>query len=220
VVIGRVVNEATGFDKESLNRSMKMTVPTMGPNTEFKPLKRNFLTFLSLKAAYLIPQLALRDSGICFDEAAQTYTYCCCMPPVTTSALNKPLSASRPDCATAAWDNMCERLDNRSFARSLSLLDNLMLRQRPGQSLTEYVHFMRQNFDDYNKTCEMIDGSAPINPHNLGLLMLRGISTTCHFGKVKQCVINAFDTNYLLSAEEVMANILHLAQNMDDDAPD
>jgi hypothetical protein len=35
-----------------------------------------------------------------------------------------------------------------------------------------------------------------------------------------QCVINAFDTNYLLSADEVMANILHLAQNMDDDPPD
>jgi hypothetical protein len=46
----------------------------------------------------------------------------------------------------------------RSFARSLSLLDILMLRQRPSQSLTEYVHFMRQIFDDYNDTCEMIDG--------------------------------------------------------------
>jgi hypothetical protein len=79
---------------------------------------------------------------------------------------------------------------------------------------------MRQNFDDYNETCEMIDGSAPIHSHNLGLLMLRGISCTYHFGQAKQCVINAFDTNYLLSADEVMANILHMAQNMDDDAPD
>jgi hypothetical protein len=34
---GRVINEATGFDKESLNRSIKITVPTMGPNTNFKP---------------------------------------------------------------------------------------------------------------------------------------------------------------------------------------
>jgi spore cortex formation protein SpoVR/YcgB (stage V sporulation) len=56
VVIGRAVHEATGFDKESLNRSMKMTVTTMGPNSDFKPWKRNFLTFLTLKAAYLIPQ--------------------------------------------------------------------------------------------------------------------------------------------------------------------
>jgi hypothetical protein len=37
MVIGCVVNEATGFDKESLNRSMKITVPTMGPNSDFKP---------------------------------------------------------------------------------------------------------------------------------------------------------------------------------------
>jgi hypothetical protein len=43
---------------------------------------------------------------------------------------------------------MCERLDCRSFARSLSLLDNLMLKQRPGQSLSDYVHFMRHAFDN------------------------------------------------------------------------
>jgi hypothetical protein len=48
----------------------------------------------------------------------------------------KCVFAVRPDCATAAWDIMRERLDGRSFARSLSLLDNLNLRQRPGQSLT------------------------------------------------------------------------------------
>jgi hypothetical protein len=115
---------------------------------------------------------------------------------------------------------MCELLDNRSFAHSMSLLDNMMLRQRPGQSLAEYVHFMRRNLDDYNKTCEMIDGYAAIHPHNMGLIMLRGISSTCPFGEAKQCVINAFDTNYLLSADELMTSILHLAQNMDDDTPD
>jgi hypothetical protein len=31
-------------------------------------------------------------------------------------------------------------------------------------------------------------------------------------------VINAFDTHYLMSADEVMANILHMAQNMDETA--
>jgi hypothetical protein len=35
---------------------------------------------------------------------------------------------------------------------------------------------MRQSFDDYNETCQTIDGSAAIHPHNMGLLMLRGIS--------------------------------------------
>jgi hypothetical protein len=55
----------------------------------------------------------------------------------------------------------------------------------------------------------MIDGYAAIHPHTVGLLMLRGISNTGHFGQAKHCVINALDTNYLLSADEVMANILH-----------
>jgi hypothetical protein len=75
-------------------------------------------------------------------------------------------------------------VDARSFARSLALLDNIMLRQRPGQTVTEYVHFMRQAFDDYNETCQMIDDSAAIHPHNLGLLMLRGISSSGQYGLV------------------------------------
>jgi hypothetical protein len=61
----------------------------------------------------------------------------------------------------------------------------------------------------------MIDGSAAIQPNNLGLLMLRGISSTDPFGQAKQCVVNVFDIDYLLSANQVMANILHFAHNMD-----
>jgi hypothetical protein len=64
----------------------------------------------------------------------------------------------------------------------LSLQDNLVLRQRPSQFLTEYVHFMRQTFDDYNETREMIDGSLATRPHHLGLLMLSGISSNGPFG--------------------------------------
>jgi hypothetical protein len=55
VVIGHAADEAKGFDKDALNRPMKMSVPTMGPNTDFKQWKRNFLNLLSFKAAYLIP---------------------------------------------------------------------------------------------------------------------------------------------------------------------
>jgi hypothetical protein len=55
VIVGRATHEAIGFDKDALNRSMEMSVPTIGPNTDFKQWKRNFLTFLSLKATYLIP---------------------------------------------------------------------------------------------------------------------------------------------------------------------
>jgi hypothetical protein len=107
---------------------MKMTVPTMGPNNEFKPWKRNFLTFLSLKAAHLIPQLVLRDSGVWLDEAAHTHAYALLLHATNDNnraeQAVKCISAARPDCPTAAWDILCERHDNRSFARSLSLLDN------------------------------------------------------------------------------------------------
>jgi hypothetical protein len=96
------------------------------------------------------------------------------------------------------------------------MLDNLMLRQRHGQSMTGCVHFMRQTID-YNETCELVDGFAAIHPHNLGMLMLRGISNNGPFGQAKQCVINPFDTSYLMTAHEVMANILHLAHNMDEE---
>jgi hypothetical protein len=68
VVIGRAAHEATDFDKDALNRSMKMSVPTLGPTTDFKQWKRNFMNFLSLKAAYLIPQLAMRESGVYLDD--------------------------------------------------------------------------------------------------------------------------------------------------------
>jgi hypothetical protein len=61
VVVGRAAHEETGFDKDALSQSMKMSAPTMGPNSDFKQWKRNFLNFLSIKAAYLIPHHAIRE---------------------------------------------------------------------------------------------------------------------------------------------------------------
>jgi hypothetical protein len=79
------------------------------------------------------------------DEAAQDYAYFMFLHAASedkrANHAVKSIFASRLDCATLAWKILCERLDGRSFARSLSLLDNLILRQRPGQSLTGYVHF-------------------------------------------------------------------------------
>jgi hypothetical protein len=198
---------------------MKMSVPIIGPTTDLKQWKRNFLNFLSLKAAYLIPKLAIRESGVWLDEQARHYAYTLLLHAASANQRAdhavKCFSPARPDCATAAWDILRERLDYRSFARSLSLLDNLMLRQRHGHSLSDYVYFMRETFDGYDEIFQMVDGSAAIHPHNLGLLMLRGISSTGPFGHAKQCVINALDTDYLLYVDEVMAIILHLAHNMD-----
>jgi hypothetical protein len=126
---------------------MKLSVPIMGPNSDFNQWKRDFLSFLSIKAANLTPQLAIRESGAGLDEPAQHNAYTLL---VHATSANKRAdqalkcrSRARPDCATAAWDILCERLDCKSFARSLSLLENLMLRKRPDQSLTDYVHFLR-----------------------------------------------------------------------------
>jgi hypothetical protein len=109
--------------------------------------KRNFLTFLSLKAAYLISQLAIRESGVWVDKATRNYAYALLLQVANENKrvdqAVKCICVARSECVTDVWDIMCERLDGRSFARSLSLLGNLILRQRLGQSLTEYVHFMR-----------------------------------------------------------------------------
>jgi hypothetical protein len=154
---------------------MKMDVPTMGANIDFKQWKRNFLTFLSLKAEYLIPELAIHESGVWLDEQAQNQAYALMLHVASDNKRAdeavKCISATRLDCATASWDILCERLDGRSFARSLSPQNNLMRRQRPGQSPTEYVHFLRQTFYDYNEIGKMIDRSSAIHPHHLGLLM-------------------------------------------------
>jgi spore cortex formation protein SpoVR/YcgB (stage V sporulation) len=101
VIIGSADNEATGFDKESPNRSMKMTVPTMGPNADFKSWKRNLLTWMSLEAAYLIPQLAIRESGLWLDGASQTYAYAMLLHASSDNKrvdkAVKCISAARPD---------------------------------------------------------------------------------------------------------------------------
>jgi hypothetical protein len=135
VIVGRDAHEATGFDKDALSRSMKMSVPAMGPNSDFKQWKRHSLNFLSLKAPYLIHQLAIRESGASLDEQAQHYAYTLLLHAASdnkrTDQAMKCVSAARPDCATAAWDILCERMDCVSFARSLSMLDILMLKAAP-----------------------------------------------------------------------------------------
>jgi hypothetical protein len=106
VVIGRATHEATGLDKDALNRSMKMSVPTMGPTTDFKQWKRNFLNFLSLKAAHLIPQLSIRESGVWLDEQAYHYVYTLLLHAASDNKradqAMKCVSPARSDCATAA----------------------------------------------------------------------------------------------------------------------
>jgi hypothetical protein len=53
----------------------------------------------------------------------------------------------------------------------------------------------------------------------LALVLIRGLSNVGQYGQAKQCVINAFDTDFILSADKVMSSIIHQAQNLDNDVP-
>jgi hypothetical protein len=47
------------------------------------------------------------------------------------------------------------------------------------------------------------------------MVMIRGLSNVGQYGQAKQCVINAFDTDFILSADRVMGSIIHQARNLD-----
>jgi hypothetical protein len=110
---------------------------------------------------------------------------------------------------------LCERLDAQSISRTLSLLDRMMVRQTYGQYVSAYVHAVKQCFDELNECLQLKDGYATIHPHVLAMAMIRGLSNVGQYGQAKQCVINAFDTDFILSADTVMGSILHQAQNLD-----
>jgi predicted Zn-ribbon and HTH transcriptional regulator len=81
-----------------------MSIPTMGPNSDFKQWKRNFLTFLSLKATYLIPQPTIHESCVWLDEHAQHYAYALLLHAADenkrTDHAMKCVPAACPNCAT------------------------------------------------------------------------------------------------------------------------
>jgi hypothetical protein len=112
---------------------------------------------------------------------------------------------------------LCERLDAQSISRTVSLLDRMMVRQASGHSVSAYVHAIKQHFDELNECLRLKDGSAAIHPHVLTLVMIRGLSNVGQYGHAKQCVINACDTDFIVSADRVMSNITHQAQNPDAD---
>jgi hypothetical protein len=126
VVVNGAAGETVDFDMDAINMSMEMNVLVMGPNTEFRHWKNRFLDFLSLKAAYLIPQLALRESGAYLDDNAQSYAFALLRHALgdnkRADQAVRCITAARADCGAAAWEILCERLDARSFARSLALL--------------------------------------------------------------------------------------------------
>jgi hypothetical protein len=66
---------ATDFNGDSFSRWFCMDAPSMPKTGDFKLYKRDFLSFLSVKAAALIPQLAMSSSGVLLNPVAQRYAH-------------------------------------------------------------------------------------------------------------------------------------------------
>jgi hypothetical protein len=69
-VVAMTADWATNFDGDSFYRSFRMEAPPMPKTGEFKVWKLGFLSFLSIKAAALIPQLAISSSGVPLNPVA------------------------------------------------------------------------------------------------------------------------------------------------------
>jgi hypothetical protein len=97
---------ATDFDGDSFSRSFRMDAPLMPKTGDFKLMKRDFLSFISIKAAALIPQLAMSSSGVPLNPVAQRDAHAmlvqCCRHNKTAAHAIAGVSAGQPDCGTAA----------------------------------------------------------------------------------------------------------------------
>jgi hypothetical protein len=106
---------ATDFDGDSFSRSFRMDAPLMPKTGESILWKRNFLSFLSIKAAELIPQVAMSSFCVPLNPVAQRYAHAmlvrCCRHNKFAAQAIAGVLAGRPDCGTAAWEFLCERLD-------------------------------------------------------------------------------------------------------------
>jgi hypothetical protein len=58
----------------------------------------------------------------------------------------------------------------------------MMVSRIPGQSISAYVHVVKQHFDDLNECLPLKDGSVAIHPHFLAHVMIRGLSNVGRYG--------------------------------------
>jgi hypothetical protein len=88
--------------------------------------------------------------------------------------------------------------------------------QRPDESLSDFVHNMRQVYNDLNESCLMADGPIDMPEHFLSIFMQVGMSQEApYYGHAKHCIVNASDPTFSLSAFEVSQDILHQANHLD-----
>jgi hypothetical protein len=58
----------------------------------------------------------------------------------------------------------------------------MMVRRASGQSVSAYVHIVKQHFDDLNECIQLKEESAAIHPHVLALVMIRDLSSVGQYG--------------------------------------
>jgi hypothetical protein len=90
----------------------------------------------------------------------------------------------------------------------------MMVRHASGQSVSPYVHAVKQHFDDLNECLQLKDGSAAIHHHVLARVIIRGLSNVGQHGHAKQRATNAFDTYFIVYVDRVMDSIIHQAQTL------
>jgi hypothetical protein len=194
----------------------------MQPDQQFKRWKAAFLNFVRMKLPALIPQLVLHQSRAVIhtksQDIIQTLPLTCAGDNRRTRQALDMVSASQPDRGAASWHSLCDRLDSQSITLTMRLARQLIRVQRPDESLSDFVHNMRQAHDDMNESCLMDDGHVVMPEQFLSIFMLVGMSLEGPYGQAKQYIVNAFDPTLSLSASEVSQQILRQAYHLDTSA--
>jgi hypothetical protein len=157
--VAQTGDHATPFDGNFFPWSFRMDAPLMPKTSNFKFSKRDFLSFLSIKAAALILQLALSLSCVPINPIAQRYAHAMlphlCRHSKPAAHAIAGVSAGLHDCGTVAWE-MCERHDAQSISRTHSLLDRMMVRHASGHAVSDYV----QSFTPSNNTLTTLPSAS------------------------------------------------------------
>jgi hypothetical protein len=223
-IVFNATRSTAGFDRELCVRHYKMDQPRLLADLPFKRWKTDFIAYLRLKYPALIPQLVLHQSGARIDLDAQEFVHAMLAHAVNPHTLARQamdsIQHSQPDKGSASWHALCHRLDQQSVPLTMRLAQQLVRQQRPGETLTQFVHNMRQTYDDLNESCRLADGPVVLHEHLFSIFMLAGMSQDGNLGQAKQCIINAFDPNLAISPSQLTEHILRHAAHMDGSAVD
>jgi hypothetical protein len=77
-------------------------------------------------------------------------------------------------------------VDSQRIALTIRLARHLIRVRRPNESLTDFVHNMRQTYDDLNESCLMADGPVLLHKHFLNCFILVGMFQEGANGQAKQ----------------------------------